>query len=170
MARLLVTHGSSYTSKFSATNKTGGFWVMAHRLKQWWELSTLWPICFCILFGKDVADVDFSRPFDHTTLLDIFTGRVIYPDALPIVTSMFQHGLRDVMRHQDDPDSPASAGGLFKSSSVGVDTPEAKPGPRSMALADELISRRELAPRSRTTVDVTLIGSFRALCRNASAR
>ncbi|KLU83123.1 beige/BEACH domain-containing protein [Magnaporthiopsis poae ATCC 64411] len=146
LARLLVTHGSSYTSKFSATNKTGGFWVMAHRLKQWWELSTLWPICFCILFGKDVADVDFSRPFDHTTLLDMFTGRVIYPDALPIVTSMFQHGLRDVMKHQDDPDSPAGAGVLFKGSPVGVDAPDVKPGPRSMALADELISRQTPRP------------------------
>ncbi|KAL8413495.1 hypothetical protein RB594_004941 [Gaeumannomyces avenae] len=146
LARLLVTHGSSYTSKFSATNKTGGFWVMAHRLKHWWELSTLWPICFCILFGKDVADVDFSRPFDHNTLLDIFTGRVIYPDALPIVTSMFQHGLRDVMRHQDDPESPASMGGFVKSVPAVVDTAESKPGPRSMALADELISRQTPRP------------------------
>ncbi len=50
LARLLVTHGSSYTAKFGS--KTGGFWIMAQRLKHGWDIPTLWPIVFCILFEK----------------------------------------------------------------------------------------------------------------------
>ncbi|PNY27049.1 Beige protein [Tolypocladium capitatum] len=106
LARLLVAHGSSYTSKFSG--KSGGFAIMANRLKRFWDVPTLWPICFSILFGHDIADINLNRDFDPASLLDMFGKRkVVYPDSLIVVTSMLQHGLQEVTRHQDDPESPA---------------------------------------------------------------
>lgn len=108
LARLLVAHGSSYTSKFSG--KSGGFTIMASRLKRFWDIPTLWPICLSILFGCDVAEINFNRDFDQASLLEIFGKRkVVYPESLIIITSMLQHGLKEVMKHQDDPESPAKA-------------------------------------------------------------
>ncbi|KXJ94184.1 beige/BEACH domain-containing protein [Microdochium bolleyi] len=106
LARLLVVHGSSYISKFSG--KTGGFCIMAHRLKRWWNIPTLWPICFSILFGYDVADIDFDKNFDFFTLIECFGNcKVMYPDALPIITGMMEAGLKDILRNQEDPESPS---------------------------------------------------------------
>lgn len=105
LARVLVTHGSAYISKFSG--KTGGFSIMAHRLKRWWDVPSLWPICLGILFGRDIVDFDFDRPLDYSSLLDAFGNcKVVNPGALPILTSMLQHGLKDVIKNQEDPDSP----------------------------------------------------------------
>lgn len=107
LARLLVVHGSSYIGKFAG--KTGGFCIMAHRLKRWWNVPTLWPICFSILFGYDVADIDFDKTFDFFTLIECFgNSKVMYPDALPILTAMMEAGLKDILRNQDDPESPSS--------------------------------------------------------------
>ncbi|CAI4211078.1 unnamed protein product [Parascedosporium putredinis] len=69
LARLLVSHGPGYTSKFAA--KTGGFIIMGDRLKRWWDIPTLWPICFSILFGYDVAEIDFDRNFNFFNLIEI---------------------------------------------------------------------------------------------------
>ncbi|KAM0187699.1 hypothetical protein ACHAPI_011019 [Fusarium lateritium] len=107
LARLLVTHGTSYTSKFAG--KSGGFIIMSNRLKRFWDMPTLWPICFSILFGYDVAEINFDRNFDFFSLLETFGKRkVLYPDSLSVITAMLKHGLKDVTRHQDDPDSPAT--------------------------------------------------------------
>jgi beige protein homolog 1 len=107
LARLLVSHGPRYTAIF-AGSKTGGFWVMAQRLKSWWDIPTIWPICLCILFGKDVAEVDFERTYDFFSLLEIFgKSSIMYPQALHIIAAMLQQGLRDALKYQDDPDSPA---------------------------------------------------------------
>lgn len=81
---------------------------MASRLKKFWDVPTLWPICLSILFGYDVSEIDFGRDLDFFSLVDIFGKRkVAYPDSLQILTSMLQHGFKEVLRHQDDPDSPA---------------------------------------------------------------
>ncbi|UKZ81439.1 hypothetical protein TrVFT333_009211 [Trichoderma virens FT-333] len=107
LARLLVVHGSAYTSKFAG--KSGGFTIMANRLKRFWDVPPLWTICFCILFGQDVADVNFDSRADFHTLAEKFDKRkVVYPESLVIITSMLQHGLKDVMKYQEDPDSPAT--------------------------------------------------------------
>ncbi|KAH7037609.1 LOW QUALITY PROTEIN: WD repeat and FYVE domain-containing protein [Microdochium trichocladiopsis] len=106
LARLLVVHGSSYISKFAG--KTGGFCIMAHRLKRWWNIPALWPICFSLLFGYDVAEVDFEKNFDFFTLIECFGNcKVMYPEALPIITGMLEAGLKDILRNQDDPESPS---------------------------------------------------------------
>lgn len=113
---------------------------MAHRLKHWWDISTIWPICFSILFGYDVAEMSFSRPFDLANLTEMFGKcRVIYPDVLPVITTLLQHGLRDILKYQDDPDSPI--GGERGASSS--DPASSRPRARSMNFLDELGSRRE---------------------------
>ncbi|KAF2969112.1 hypothetical protein GQX73_g4499 [Xylaria multiplex] len=141
LARLLVTHGSAYISKFSS--RTGGFCIMAHRLKRWWDIPTIWPICFSILFGYDVADFNFNNDLDFFSLLEAFgTCKIVNSDALPIITSMLQHGLKDVLKNQEDPDSPLGDIGPPRSSSVGAELPGSRSRSRSMSLQKELESRR----------------------------
>ncbi|KAK4187265.1 beige protein 1 [Podospora australis] len=145
LARLLVTQPASYTSKFSA--KSGGFWIMAYRLKQWWDISTLWPILFSILFGYDVANINFDKSFDFFSLLEIFgNSKVMFPDVLPVITAMLQHGLRDILKYQDDPDSPAGDWDPPRASSGGLDTPQTRPRARSMELGQALEPRRTRLP------------------------
>lgn len=146
LARLLVTQPSGYTAKFAT--KTGGFWIMAYRLKQWWDISTLWPILFSILFGYDVANINFDKSFDFFSLLEIFgNSRVVFPDVLPVITSMLQHGLRDVLKYQDDPDSPAGEPGSLKSPKDSLGPVQTRPRARSMELG------QALEPRSRLQVE-----------------
>ncbi|KAG5924727.1 hypothetical protein E4U42_004555 [Claviceps africana] len=106
LARLLVTHGSGYTSKFS--RKSGGFIIMANRLKRFWGNPKLWPICFCILFGYDAANIPMNQGLEANALLTLFSKRkVAYPESLVIITSMLQHGLKDTMKRQDSPECPS---------------------------------------------------------------
>lgn len=146
LARLLVVHGSAYVSKF-AGSKTGGFAIMRYRLKRWWDIPTLWPICFSILFGYDVAEIDFERSFELFSLLENFNNsKVVYPNVLPVITSMLQHGLKDVLIHQDDPDSPLSPlaeKGNGNASKSGLSVPTSANRRRSMSLTKELESRRK---------------------------
>ncbi|KAK8008829.1 hypothetical protein PG991_011380 [Apiospora marii] len=141
---LIVTHGSSYAGKFSG--KSGGFHIMAHRLKRWWDIPTIWPICFSILFGYDVAEIDFDKNFDFFSLLETFGQcKIAYPETLPIITSMLQIGLKNILRNQEDPASPrevASPIGTIGNSS----TFKGRPRGRSMSLAEELESRQTPQP------------------------
>ena len=110
---------------------------MANRLRRFWDIATLWPICFSILFGYDVAGIDFDKNFDFFSLLEIFGKRkVVYPESLILITSMLQHGLKEVMRYQDDPDSPAT-----NSPATFPKVQELRPRKSSMDLASALESR-----------------------------
>ena len=143
LARLLVTQPSSYTAKFAT--KTGGFSIMAYRLKQWWDISTLWPILFSILFGYDVANINFDKSFDFFSLLEIFgNSRIVFPDVLPVITSMLQHGLRDILKYQDDPDSPAGDPASIKRPQDSLDVSKTRPRARSMELGQALEPRSEI--------------------------
>ena len=108
LARLLVTSGASYVQKF--VEKTGGVIVMQHRLRRWWSIPTIWPICFAIFFGLDVGTINFARSFDLFGLLETFASggkiSVVYPAMLPVITTMLEQGLKSVTRDQSDPDSP----------------------------------------------------------------
>ncbi|KAE8454386.1 hypothetical protein EG329_000008 [Mollisiaceae sp. DMI_Dod_QoI] len=149
LARLLVVHGSAYVTKF-ASSKTGGFAIMRYRLKRWWDIPTLWPICFSILFNYDVADIDFERSFELFSLLENFNNsKVVYPQVLPVMVSMLQHGLKDVLIHQDDPDSPLVEKGNGQASKAGLAVPPAVSRRRSMSLTKELESRQTHQPRSQ---------------------
>lgn len=112
LARLLVVHGSSYMSKF--TSKTGGFVIMRNRLKRWWNVGPLWPICFCILFGKDVAKVQFEGPLELFALLEAFSRddktKVVYPDVLPVIAAMLKAGVGTVVADISGDDSKDGKG------------------------------------------------------------
>lgn len=113
---------------------------MSHRLKHWWDIPTLWPMCLSILFGVDVAKIDFDRSFDLLNLTDLFGEcRVTFPDVLPVITTMLQHGLRDILKYQDDPDSPV---GVERGHSRNLSASESRPRARSMNFVDELGARR----------------------------
>ncbi|KAI0476465.1 hypothetical protein GGR56DRAFT_666056 [Xylariaceae sp. FL0804] len=141
LARLLVVHGSGYISKFSG--KTGGFCIMAHRLRRWWDIPTLWPICLSIIFGYDVAEIDFDKNLDFFNLLETFGKcKVAYTDALPIITTMLQYGLKDILRNQEDPDSPRGDREPPRPLTANPETPAAESRARSMSLQKELESRR----------------------------
>lgn len=143
LARLLVVHGSGYVTKFATKN--GGFVILRIQLRRWWDLPTVWPICFSILFGHDVADIDFERSFDLFSLLDTFTNcKVVYPTFLPVIMSMLQHGLKDVLHHQDDPDSPLNEMGNGQTFEATLTVPAGQSRRRSMSLTKELESRRKL--------------------------
>ncbi|SPJ74951.1 probable beige protein homolog [Fusarium torulosum] len=140
LARLLVTHGPSYTSKFAG--KSGGFVIMSNRLKRFWDMPTLWPICFSILFGYDVAEINFDRNFDFFSLLETFGRRkVLYPDSLSVITAMLKHGLKDVTRHQDDPDSPATHIDPSHALKKHASTTDLRPRASSMNLVTALETR-----------------------------
>ena len=130
LARLVVTNGSAYVTKFSG--KTGGFFIMAHRLKRWCDVPSLWLICFCIFFGRDVADFDLDKGVDLFSLTEAFGNcKVANPSALPIITSMLQHGLKDIINKQEDPDSPRGF----------LDPPEPQSRPRTATQGDSDYSR-----------------------------
>ncbi|KAM3440661.1 hypothetical protein NHJ13734_003190 [Beauveria thailandica] len=115
LSRLLVAHGSAYTSKFAS--KSAGFAIMANRLKRFWYSAALWPVVLTLLFGVDVADLDTDKWLDTGYLLGVFGDRkVVYPEASIIITAMLQHGLNDILKQDDmseaTPDSelrPASS-------------------------------------------------------------
>ncbi|KZF23043.1 beach-domain-containing protein [Xylona heveae TC161] len=98
LSRLLTIHGASYVKKFA--DKSGGFVIMRHRLKRWWNIPTIWPICFALLFNHDVGKIEFGRSFDLYSLLDIFgpNTQVIYPEVLPVITSMIQRGVKEIVQ------------------------------------------------------------------------
>ena len=108
LARLMVINGTSYVQNFVA--KTAGIAVMQHRLKRWWQVPAIWLICFAILFGKDETSIDKEGPLDLHNMLELFgdngKARVVYPDMLPVITSMLQVGLRALTPDQTDSDSP----------------------------------------------------------------
>ncbi|KAL7271913.1 Beige protein-like 1 [Rhizina undulata] len=104
LARLLVVHGSNYVNKFAT--KTGGFIIMRNRLKRWWNMAALWPICFSVLFGKDVAKFNLKMSLDFSGLVDAFSdggkAKVVYPEMLPVIMGMLKTGIGTIIADQGD--------------------------------------------------------------------
>lgn len=111
LARLLVVNGSGYGKKFA--EKNGGYTVLKHHLRRWWNIPALWPICFAILFGQDVASLDLERPFDASEFLSLFVPggylRIVYPEMLPVIMEMLKTGLRSSIMANDHTHDQASA-------------------------------------------------------------
>ncbi|KAH9861669.1 hypothetical protein J1614_011422 [Plenodomus biglobosus] len=106
LGRLLVLNGPHFVKKFA--DKTGGFTLMRNRLRHWWNTPGIWTICFAILFGRDVATIDFERDFDVFNLVDIFIMhspqsklRICYPEIFPVISAMLDTGLRAIVRDRD---------------------------------------------------------------------
>ncbi|KAF2743345.1 beach-domain-containing protein [Sporormia fimetaria CBS 119925] len=105
LARLLIINGPAYVQKFH--EKGGGFLILKHRLKHWWNTPGIWTICIAILFGRDVATIDFERDFDVYNLVDIFIThspqsrlRIVNPGIFPVIVAMMEMGLRTIVRDQ----------------------------------------------------------------------
>lgn len=83
---------------------------MQRHLKRWWSIPSIWPLCFAILFGQDVASINLDRDFDFYNLMEALNANertaVVYPQILPVLTNMLQNGLRAITKDQIDPDSP----------------------------------------------------------------
>lgn len=109
---------------------------MASRLKRFWDVSELWPICFCIMFGHDVAELDLHENYDLSSLMSKFNNRkVTYPDSLVIITSMLQQGLKDIITQQDDQDVAPSNLGSSQASLKGLAIIETRHRAKSVDLA-----------------------------------
>ena len=110
LARLLVVHGSGYSKKFS--EKNGGYTVLSHHLRRWWNIPALWPICLSILFGRDIALLDLDRPFEVSELRNLFLGdgvlQIVYPEMLPVIMGMLKSGLKSAVLASDAVDQSAS--------------------------------------------------------------
>lgn len=108
LARLLVVNGPAYMKKFA--EKTGGIVIMQHYLRRWWSIPSIWPVCFAVFFGQDVASINIDRNFDLFNLLEAFNANdkicVTYPEVFPVLAGMLQNGFRAIIRDQTDPDSP----------------------------------------------------------------
>jgi hypothetical protein len=72
--------------------------VLEYHLKRWWNIPALWPICFSILFGQDIALMDLDQPFDAPRLISVFLAggdlRIAFPEMLPVIMGMLKSGLR----------------------------------------------------------------------------
>lgn len=104
MARLIVVHGSTYSKKFA--EKSGGYTLMQHRLKLWWKVSSLWPICFAVLLGMDVAAINTNKPFDRFELLQLLLPRrephILFPEMLTVIMEMLRSGLKQSVSAVED--------------------------------------------------------------------
>jgi hypothetical protein len=99
LARLLVVHGSGYSKKFA--EKSGGYIILEYRLKRWWNVPALWPICLSIFFGRDIAMLDVEKPLDRSGLVNMFLAEgdvtVVFPDMLPVIVNMMKSGIRHII-------------------------------------------------------------------------
>lgn len=108
LARVFFVEGRGMVEKVA--EKHGGFVVMQYRLKRWWNIPAIWPICFAILFNSDIAQVNFNQPFQLFTLLETFSEKgqtkVVNAEMLPIIASLLKNGLKAIIKDQDYPQSP----------------------------------------------------------------
>jgi hypothetical protein len=104
LARLVVVIGSGYSKKFA--EKSGGYIILEHRLKRWWDVPALWPICLSIFFGVDHALLNLDKPLDQSELLRAFLiegdVKVVFPDMLPVIVNMLKSGVRNLTMASDD--------------------------------------------------------------------
>lgn len=118
LSRLLVINGPGYVEKFA--EKTGGMTILQHRLAKWWKQPGVWTSCLAVLFGRDVAKIDYSIPFDWFNLMEVLAiegnTRVIYPHILRVLSGMLQAGFKAVSRAQPMNVLPAKLPGASLSS------------------------------------------------------
>ncbi len=102
LARLITTHGSSYANKFAIN--AGGFIIMRHLLRIWWDVPAVWSTLIALLFGCETQSgnqqtLDLSemeRKYMHEEL------RITFPEVMPILISMLGAGLLALGRESDD--------------------------------------------------------------------
>src|SRR5579862_4930846 len=104
LARLLVTQGPVYVSKFAV--RVHGFPILRHNLVNWWELPILWPALLAVLFGADVVPLK-SFPRDQRLklfdLVDLVKDgeeepAVVFPEVFPIIAALLKAGFDKTLR------------------------------------------------------------------------
>ena len=104
LARLLVTQGPAYLSKF--VSRTHGFPILRHNLVPWWEITSIWPTLLAVLFGADVVSlrsfpVDQPlRLFDLVQLVKLGDeeSTVMFPETFPIIAALLKAGFDATLR------------------------------------------------------------------------
>jgi hypothetical protein len=129
---------------------------MKNRLKRWWNVAPLWPICFCILFGKDVAKINTEGPLDLYELLSTFASddktKVVYPEVLPVIAAMLKAGVGTVVA-----DSPLEEPVLDAKAKVDVnlEVPKVHARKRSLSLNDRSGTSHFPHPHDKTKLTVS---------------
>ncbi|KAL4931718.1 Beige/BEACH domain protein [Aspergillus undulatus] len=103
LARVLVTSGSAYNKRFG--EKSHGYVLMRGRMRRWWNIPALWPLCFSILFGIDLRTTMADKPFDHTSLSEVLAAsevEVCFPEIFPVITEMMRSALRKTVMANGD--------------------------------------------------------------------
>ncbi|KAF1988710.1 beach-domain-containing protein [Aulographum hederae CBS 113979] len=159
LARLLVTHGSAYVKKFA--EKNGGFAILKNRLRAWWNVPAIWTTCFAILFGVDVATIDYESEFNSYTLSQIFSNNrvdLVYPEILPVIMGMLESGLRSII---NEPEICKSNGKSMDDSDVSNaknGKPQTQRRPRSMSLeAEKLMNNASTSSSERLTSNADVL-------------
>jgi hypothetical protein len=104
LARLLVTQGPIYVSKFAA--RVHGFPILRSNLAPWWEVTTVWPALLSVLFGVDVVSLKSFpldqplRLFDLVKLVKVGDEEpaVVFPEIFPIISSLLKAGFDATLR------------------------------------------------------------------------
>lgn len=83
---------------------------MKHRLQRFWGVPGLWLTCFAILFGKDVADIDYTSNLDLFTLLHTFAiddkTTMSNPEIIPVIMGMLKTALPAITEHRPSTPTP----------------------------------------------------------------
>ncbi|BFZ61549.1 Beige protein-like 1 [Saitoella coloradoensis] len=113
LARLFVSQGAQYVAKF-ASPKSNGFLMMKMHLRQHWQVSPLWMILICVLFGIDIAKVDLDEPIELYHLLESTQKKegepeVVYPEVFPTIAAMLKNSIASLVRERIEHESSALA-------------------------------------------------------------
>ena len=108
LARLLVTQGPVYVSKFAS--RAHGFPVLRHNLAPWWELTPLWPTLIAVLFGVDVVSLRHFpldqplRLFDLVELVRLGDEEpsVTFPEIFSIISGLLKTGFESSLKPADN--------------------------------------------------------------------
>ena len=104
LARLLVTQGPVYVSKFAS--RVHGFPVLRRNLAPWWEITPIWPALLAVLFGADVVSLKSwpvdqpLRLFDLVQLVKVGDEEpvVVYPEIFSIIAALLKTGFDATLR------------------------------------------------------------------------
>jgi len=104
LARLLVTQGPAYVSKFAV--RVHGFPVLRHNLIAWWDLPILWPALLAVLFGVDVVSLKSFPKDQRLKLFDLVDlvkeGEeepiVVFAEVFPIIAALLKAGFDSTLR------------------------------------------------------------------------
>jgi hypothetical protein len=129
--------------------------VLEYHLKRWWNIPVLWPVCFSILFGQDIALMDLDQPFDAPTLISMFLAdgdlRISVPEMLPVIMGMLKSGLRSSVSGSETSDQQT----------LKPDTLSTKPQMSSHSLNSTCPKLQHLLSRS---IWLTLLSLIRYYC------